>query len=119
MIASKRPHCNIALHGIATKKVSLLSNIALGHVEEETDVGLGRSRSWSRSRFFQAGVGVNELWSTPQHCLFLYCTRRLREVGSLMCFWHDVELKKCDPAAEVGVALIESAFPLLRFLRTL
>ena len=31
---------------------------------------MGRSRSWSlgwsRSRFFQAGVGVAEIWSTPQ-----------------------------------------------------
>ena len=40
--------------------------------EKETDVGRSRSwsRSWSRSRFFQAavgvGVGVAEIWSTPQ-----------------------------------------------------
>ena len=39
---------------------------------KETDVGRSRSwsRSWSRSRFFQAGVGVGvgvaEIWSTPQ-----------------------------------------------------
>ena len=41
---------------------------------KETDVGRSRrwSRSWNRSRFFQAGVGVGvevaEIWSTPQHC---------------------------------------------------
>ena len=32
------------------------------------EIDAGRSRSWSRSRFFQDGVGVAEIWSTPQHC---------------------------------------------------
>ena len=41
-------------------------------MKKETNVGRSRSwsRSWSRSRFFQAGVGVGvgvtEIWSTPQ-----------------------------------------------------
>ena len=35
-------------------------------LNEQTDVGRSRSFSWSRSRFFQAGVGVAKNLSTPQ-----------------------------------------------------
>ena len=50
-------------------------NIALQHVDVEKEAAVDRSRSWSRSwsqsRFFQAGVrvgvGVAEIWSNSQH----------------------------------------------------
>ena len=58
---------------------------------KETDVGW--SQSWSRSRFFQAGVGVGagvtEIWSTPQPWLCALCITYSREQQAVL-YIHDI-----------------------------
>ena len=61
-------------------------------MQKEADVGRSRSwsRSWGRSRFFQAGavvgVGVAEIWLTPQPCLPRPIERRLLLFATFLVF---------------------------------